>query len=96
VDEAGHKAYYDGALKDHHAVGVHGGYAAYVQNKSEYDIPKLPASQKKVGGNTGYTYAPAYTYTGRLHEAATDHKENAAMDYHHYPTATTNTNLERY
>ncbi|KAM0925258.1 hypothetical protein ACQ4PT_004290 [Festuca glaucescens] len=65
-------------------------------HKAEYDIPKLPASHNKVGGNTGYTYAPAYTHTGRLHEAATDHKENAAMDYHHYPTATTNTNLVRY
>nr|XP_051206164.1 uncharacterized protein LOC127321165 [Lolium perenne] len=96
ADEAGHKAYHDGAWKDHHAAGVNSGYTAYAQNKAEYDNPKLLASHNKVGGNTGYTYAPAYTYTGRLHQDATDHKKNAPMDYHHYPTTTTNTSLVRY
>jgi hypothetical protein len=59
---------------------------------TEYDTPKLPAWHNQVDNNAGYTYP----YTARLHEAAADHRENAAMDYHHFPTTTTNTTLVRY
>ncbi|CAM0878803.1 unnamed protein product [Alopecurus aequalis] len=91
IDEAGHKAYHDGARKDHHAAAVagdHGGYAAYGQDKAEYDTTKLPAWHNKVGDDAGYNY------TARQHEAAADRRENAAMSYHHYPTAA-NTTLGR-
>ncbi|KAF7027417.1 hypothetical protein CFC21_039460 [Triticum aestivum] len=51
VDEAGHKAYDDGA-------GGRGGYAAYPQHKADLEAPKLPTWQNKVGEDA---------YTGRLH-----------------------------
>ncbi|KAM3346454.1 hypothetical protein ACQJBY_020805 [Aegilops geniculata] len=60
VDEAGHKAYHDGA-------GGRGGYAAYPQHKADFEAPKLPTWQSKVGEDV---------YTGRLHV-----QEPAAMDY---------------
>lgn len=94
-EEAGHKAYHDAARKDHRAsanIGGHGGYAAYVRDKAEYDTPKLPAWHNKVGDDAGYTN----TYTTRLHEAAADHKVNAAMTYQHNPTTTTSTAMIRY
>ncbi|EMS59728.1 hypothetical protein TRIUR3_14490 [Triticum urartu] len=87
VDEAGHKAYHDGVRKaDHAGAGARGGYAAYAQHKADIGMPKLPAWHNKVGDDA---------YTARLQEAAdTDHRNNAAMDYHHYPTSTTT--LGRY
>ncbi|KAM3197916.1 hypothetical protein ACQJBY_073171 [Aegilops geniculata] len=89
VDEAGHKAYHDGARKaDHAGAGARGGYAAYAQHKAE--MPKLPAWHNKVGDDA---------YTTCLREAAdTDHRNNAAMDYHYYPTSTafTTSTLGRY
>ncbi|VAH56320.1 hypothetical protein VPH35_042413 [Triticum aestivum] len=50
VDEAGHKAYHDGA-------GGRGGYAAYPQHKADLQAPKPPTWQNKVGEDA---------YTGRL------------------------------
>ncbi|XBI15237.1 hypothetical protein VPH35_057693 [Triticum aestivum] len=41
--------------------------------------PKLPTWQNKAGNDA---------YTARLQEEAADHRNNAAMDYHHYPTTT--------
>lgn len=68
----------------------HSGYTANVQDKAEYETLKLPAWHNKVGHNAGYTY------TASLHEAAAYRRENAAVDYHHYPTPTTDTSLVRY
>jgi hypothetical protein len=90
-DEAAYKAYHDGARKEHHHAAA-GGHGGYLYDKAEYDTPKLPAWHNQVDNNAGYTYP----YTARLHEAAADHRENAAMDYHHFPTTTTNTTLVRY
>uniref|UniRef100_A0ACD5VC35 Uncharacterized protein n=1 Tax=Avena sativa TaxID=4498 RepID=A0ACD5VC35_AVESA len=88
LDEAGHKAYHDGARKDHHDdAGGHGRYTSYVLDKVDYDMPKLPAWHNKVGDDAGYTY----TYTALPHEAAAGSRQNAAMDYHHYPTTTAST-----
>ncbi|XBI61643.1 hypothetical protein VPH35_042409 [Triticum aestivum] len=48
---------------------------------ADIGMPKLPAWHNKVGDDA---------YTARLQEAAdTDHRNNAAMDYHHYPSSTT-------
>ncbi|KAI5004469.1 uncharacterized protein LOC123439282 [Hordeum vulgare subsp. vulgare] len=70
VDEAGHKAYHDGARKaDHVDVGA-GGYAVYPQLEAGIEAPKVPAWHNKVGDDA---------YTGRLQV-----QEPAAMDYHHY------------
>ncbi|KAI5004468.1 hypothetical protein ZWY2020_031711 [Hordeum vulgare] len=71
VDEAGHKAYHDGAG------GRPGGYAAYTQHKADVEAPNLPG-------------VPAWHNTARLQEPTA-----AAMDYHHYPTATAKTALGR-
>ncbi|KAF7034646.1 hypothetical protein CFC21_045631 [Triticum aestivum] len=69
----------------------HSGYAAYGQHKTNIDAPKLPAWQNKVGDDA---------YTAHLQEAAAaaDRMNNAAMDYHLYPTSTTTTTttLGRY
>ncbi|KAM3346453.1 hypothetical protein ACQJBY_020804 [Aegilops geniculata] len=80
VDEAGHKA-----CHDHAGAGARGDYAVYAQAQRKADIaaPKLPAWHNKVSDDT---------YTARLQEAAADHRNNAATDYHHYPT----TALGRY
>ncbi|KAE8788668.1 hypothetical protein D1007_37238 [Hordeum vulgare] len=84
LDEAGRKAYHDGAWKaDHAGAGGHGYHAAYAPDKVQ-ETPKLPASHNKAGDNDGYAYN-----TARLRQAAADDKEHAAMDYHHYPTTTT-------
>uniref|UniRef100_A0ACD5VMI0 Uncharacterized protein n=1 Tax=Avena sativa TaxID=4498 RepID=A0ACD5VMI0_AVESA len=108
VDESGHKAYHDdGARKDHHHAdaGGHGRYTAYVLDKQVdyYDTPKLPAWHNKVSNDNDNdnTYTYTYTYTARPgeDEAAPGprQKQNAAMDYHHYPTAAANTaTLMRY
>ena len=93
VDEVGQKAYHDGVRKDHHTDAGGHGYAAYVHDKAANDTPKLPAWQhNKVGDDAGHTY----TNTARLHESGADRRENSAVDYHHYPTTTTNTTLVRY
>jgi hypothetical protein len=57
-----------------------GGFAPLPVTTQKKDIPKLPAWHNKADDDAGYTY------TTRLHEAAADHKGNAAMDYHQYPT----------
>jgi hypothetical protein len=50
----------------------------------------LPAWHNKVGDDNGY-------YTVRPHEPAADRWQNAAMDYHQYPTTAANTTaLVRY
>jgi hypothetical protein len=87
IDEAGHKAYHDGMRKTDHAdVASHGG----MHGKTNNDTPKLPAWHNKVGDDNGY-------YTVRPHEPAADRWQNAAMDYHQYPTTTANTTaLVRY
>ncbi|CAM0878804.1 unnamed protein product [Alopecurus aequalis] len=73
LDEAGYKAYHDGARKDHYV-------AADAGRQGGYDIPKLPAPwHNKVSDNAGY----AYTYTANLHAPAADRRENGAVDYHH-------------
>jgi hypothetical protein len=56
IDEAEHKAYHDGVHNEHHSAGRHNGYAAYVQDKAEYDAPKHLAWHNKVRDNAGYTY----------------------------------------
>ncbi|KAF7020687.1 hypothetical protein CFC21_033752 [Triticum aestivum] len=98
LDEHGRKAHahHDGGVKPDHAsvvaaTGGHGYYAAYMQDKA-HEAPKLPAWHNNVVDDAGY----AYNYnTARLrHQAAPDHREHAAMDYHHYPTTTTT--LVRY
>ncbi|VAH71881.1 unnamed protein product [Triticum turgidum subsp. durum] len=94
VYEAGRKAHHDGGRKADHAsvvagAGGHGYYAAYALDKA-HETPKLLAWHNKVADDAGYAYN-----TSRLgHQAAPDHREHAAMDYHHY--ATTTTNLVRY
>ncbi|KAM0867093.1 hypothetical protein ACQ4PT_042220 [Festuca glaucescens] len=84
VHEAGHRVYHDGTWKYHHVAttdGVHGSYATYVQDKAKYDTSKLATWHNKVVNDAGYTYT-------RLHEVAIDRRENAVVDYHHYPTTT--------
>ncbi|KAF7027423.1 hypothetical protein CFC21_039466 [Triticum aestivum] len=94
LDEKGRKAHHDGGLKPDQAsvvaaAGGHGYYAAYATDKV-HDAPKLPAWHNKVVDYVGYAHN-----TARLrHQAAPDHREHAAMDYHHYPTTTTT--LVRY
>ncbi|KAF7027422.1 hypothetical protein CFC21_039465 [Triticum aestivum] len=95
LDEHGRKAHHDGGVKPDHAsvvaaAGGHGYYAAYAPDKV-HDAPKLPAWHNKVVDDAGYAHN-----TARLrHQAAPpDHREHAAVDYHHYPT--TNTTLVRY
>ncbi|XBI24336.1 hypothetical protein VPH35_049450 [Triticum aestivum] len=75
VDEAGHKAYHD-----HAGAGARGGYTAYAQHKADIETLKLSACHNKVSDEA---------YTARLQEAATDHRNNTATNYHHYPTTTT-------
>jgi hypothetical protein len=42
--------------KKHHAANDgHGDYAAYMQEKDEYDTPKLMAWHKKINNDAGYT-----------------------------------------
>ncbi|KAM3197910.1 hypothetical protein ACQJBY_073165 [Aegilops geniculata] len=78
VDEAGHKAYHD-----HVGAGARGGYTAYAQHKADIETPKLPAWHNKVSDDA---------YTAPLQEAAADHRNKAATDYHHDRT----TALGRY
>uniref|UniRef100_A0A453DV74 Uncharacterized protein n=1 Tax=Aegilops tauschii subsp. strangulata TaxID=200361 RepID=A0A453DV74_AEGTS len=91
VDEAVHKAYHDGVRKaDYAGAGARGGYATYAEHKADMAMPKLPVWNNKVGDDA---------YTACLQEAVdTDDRNNAAMDYHHYPTSTTftATTLGRY
>ncbi|KAF7027420.1 hypothetical protein CFC21_039463 [Triticum aestivum] len=91
VDEARHKAYHDGSWKANHAgAGARGGYATYAQHKADTEMPKLPTWHNKVGDDA---------YAACLREAAdTDRRNNAAMDYHQYPTSTafSTTTLGRY
>ncbi|XP_044971950.1 uncharacterized protein LOC123439283 isoform X1 [Hordeum vulgare subsp. vulgare] len=94
LDEEGRKANHDGARKADHATvvagaSVHGYSAAYAPDKA-HEKPKLPSSQNKASDDAGYA-----DNTARLHQAAADHREHAAMDYHHHYPSTTTT-LVRY
>ncbi|XP_051208565.1 uncharacterized protein [Lolium perenne] len=84
-DEAGHKAYHDGARKpDRTEVISQVGYGPYSHGKAWHN---------KVGDDTGHTYS----YTAQPHEAAADRWQNDAMGYHQYPATTANTTtLVRY
>lgn len=80
VHEAGHKAYHDGAPKADHAHAHAGSHAAYLQDQAGGETPpRHPAWHNKVGDDAG-----SGAYTPRPHEAAADHRDNAAMDYHYY------------
>lgn len=82
VDEEGRKAHHDGARKPDRAAVVAGagghGYYAAYAPDKFHGTPKLLAWQNKVVDDAGYA----------------DHREHAAMDYHHYPSTTTT--LVRY
>ncbi|XP_048567494.1 uncharacterized protein LOC125547746 [Triticum urartu] len=73
--------YYGGA--DHKAPQTTYQQPPAAVDEADIEAPKLPAWHNKVSD---------HAYTARLQEAAADHRNNAATDYHHYPT----TALGRY